>query len=218
MTNPRTRLWTRGLAAVVLLAGTALLLTFATHAQDNALDAERLARALELREGMTVVELGAGGGDLTVAVARAVGAAGRVYSNEINPERRADIRKAVAAASLSNVTIVEGRPADANVPDNCCDAAFMRNVYHHFGDPAAMNRSLFSALKPGGRIAIIDFPPRSGGESAAAGNRSDGNRHGVTADTVIEELKAAGFEILDTDRPGGRWFMVVARKPGATGN
>lgn len=202
----------RAFGGAVLLAGLAALLTLTAHAQDNALDTERLIKALDVRTGQTLVELGAGAGELTVAMARAVGPSGRVYSNEINPARRADIRKAVAAAALANVTIVEGRPAEANVPEGCCDAAFMRNVYHHFDDPAAMNRSLFAALKPGGRIAIIDFPPRSGGASASAGGRATGSRHGVTAETVIEELEAAGFEIISTDRPGGRWFMVVAQK------
>jgi predicted methyltransferase len=202
----------RVLGSAVVLAGLTALLTFSTQAQNNAVDTERLIEALDVRPGQTLVELGAGTGELTVAMARAVGPSGRVYSNEINPARRADIGKAVAAAALANVTIVEGRPADANVPEGCCDAAFMRNVYHHFDDPAAMNRSLYAALRPGGRIAIIDFPPRSGGASASAGGRATGNRHGVTAETVIEELEAAGFEMLSTDRPGGRWFMVVAQK------
>ncbi|MDP1571529.1 MAG: methyltransferase domain-containing protein [Vicinamibacterales bacterium] len=212
MTPPLRPFRHRAAVGLVLLAGAAALLSLTVHAQDNARDAERLATALALREGMTVVELGAGTGDLTVAVARIVGPAGRVYSNEINPDRRADIRKAVDAAALSHVTIVEGQAAHANVPEACCDAAFMRNVYHHFGDPAAMNRSLFAALKPGGRIAIIDFPPRRGGESAPPGARAESNRHGVTPETVIEELEAAGFQIVSTDRPSGRWFMVVAQK------
>ncbi len=197
---------------IALVGGFAGLLAFTADAQDNALDAERLARVLDLGPGKVVVELGAGAGQLTVAVARTVGPTGRVYSNEINPDRRADIAKAVAGASLTNVIIVEGTAAATNVPEGCCDAAFMRNVYHHFEDPAAMNRSLFASLKPGGRIAIIDFPPRSGGATAPQGARATGNRHGVSAETVIEELQAAGFAIVETDRPASRWFMVVARK------
>lgn len=201
--------------AITFVGALAGLLAFTTHAQDNALDAERLTRVLELGPGKVVVELGAGAGQLTVAMARTVGPTGRVYSNEINPDRRADIAKAVAAAALTNVTIVEGVTAATNVPEGCCDAAFMRNVYHHFEDPAAMNRSLFASLKPGGRIAIIDFPPRSGAASASPGGRASGSRHGVSAETVIEELQAAGFTIVETDRPASRWFMVVGRKPGS---
>jgi predicted methyltransferase len=196
----------------LLAAVAALALCPAALAQDDAADIERLTRVLGLRPGQTVVEIGAGGGALSVAVARIVGPDGHLYSNEINPSRRADISRAVEKAALTNVTVVEGLADAANVPEGCCDAAFMRNVYHHIVEVAAMNRSLYASLKPGGRIAIIDFPPRGGGASAPPADRAAGNRHGVSAETVIDELQAAGFEIVDTERPTGRWFMVVARK------
>lgn len=203
--------WAAWSAGGLVLAAAALVC--ATHAQDDAADAERLVRALALAEGQTVLEVGAGAGTLTVAVARVVGPAGRVYSNEISAARRADIARAVAAAGLTNVVVVEGLPEATNVPEACCDAVFMRNVYHHFENPAAMNRSLLASLKPGGRLAIIDFPPREGGESAAPGSRASASRHGVSPETLVEELADAGFEILGVERPASRWFMVVARRP-----
>jgi hypothetical protein len=55
------------------------------------------------------------------------------------------------------VTVIEGAAASANLPAACCDAIFLRHVYHHLGDYGAFNKSLQSALKPGGRLAIIDF-------------------------------------------------------------
>jgi ubiquinone/menaquinone biosynthesis C-methylase UbiE len=54
--------------------------------------------------------------------------------------------------------VVEGGLAQTNLPDECCDAVFMRHVYHHFGDPPAMNASLFRSLKPGGRLAWTSRP------------------------------------------------------------
>jgi tRNA A58 N-methylase Trm61 len=125
-------------------------LAFAQSADDNAADAKRLIAALHIHQGSVVGEIGAGSGELTVALAREVGPEGRIYSNELNAARRADISRAAESAGLSNVTVVEGAPASANLPDDCCDSIFMRNVYHHFADPAAMNASLFRATKPGG--------------------------------------------------------------------
>ncbi len=200
---------TRLAVFLALLAGCSSL-----AAQDNAADARRIVEHLQVKPGMTLAEIGAGSGELTVALARAVGTDGRIYSNEISESRRVAIRAAVTHARLSNVTVIEGAEADANLPEACCDGIFMRNVYHHFADPGPMNRSLFRALEPGGRLLIIDFPPRRGREAASSADRDEGSSHGVSAASAERELREAGFEILSTeDRPSERWFMVVARKP-----
>lgn len=180
-------------------------------AQNNAADAERLIEVLALKPGSVVAEIGAGNGALTIAIARHVGTDGRVYTNELGDSRLRSLREAVDKSGVANVQVVEGRDAEGNLPDNCCDAIFMRNVYHHFGDTARMNASLFRALRPGARIAIIDFPPRGDAATAPPGQRSE-RAHGVDPETVAGELKAAGFEVLTTDARGERWFVVVARK------
>lgn len=211
LTPARLRTCARALlVAAALVAGGA-----AAQAQQDAADSARLIDALEVRPGMRVAEIGAGAGALTVAMAQAVGASGHVFSNEIDRDRHAAIRAAITQAGLTNVTIVESGANDANLPEGCCDALFMRNVYHHFDDPAAMTASLFRAMRPGARIAVIDFPPRSGQEAAAAADRDQGNAHGVTTASIERELRAAGFELVATEQQrGDRWFMVVARKPG----
>ncbi|MPZ19715.1 MAG: methyltransferase domain-containing protein [Luteitalea sp.] len=180
--------------------------------REDAADAARLIEVLDVGQGSTVAEIGAGEGALTLAMAEHVGRSGRVYSSELGPERVADLRQAVAKADLENVTVLEGHANQTNLPDKCCDALFMRRVYHHFEDPGAMNASLWRSLKPGGRLAIIDFPPDTG-ESAEPSGRSDGDQHGVTAQTVERELKEAAFEVLSTDKVSDRDFMVVVQKP-----
>jgi ubiquinone/menaquinone biosynthesis C-methylase UbiE len=197
-------------AVVVTLLVTQL--AFVQNADTNAADAKRLIAALHVHQGSIVGEIGAGSGELTVALAREVGPDGRIYSNELNADRRGDITRAAAAAGLANVTIVEGAPASANLPDDCCDAIFMRNVYHHFADPAAMNASLFRATKAGGYIAVIDFAP-SGAESAQPSGRSAEKSHGVYAESVIRELTSAGFEEATSEEMTRRGFIVVARRP-----
>jgi ubiquinone/menaquinone biosynthesis C-methylase UbiE len=183
----------------------------AQSAQQNAADAAWLIQTLEIRAGSTVGEIGAGDGEITFAIARAVGESGRVYSNELNKTRLTAIGTSAEARGLHNVTLIEGRENEANLPDQCCDAIFMRNVYHHFGDPPAMNASLLKSLKPGGRLAVLDFTPPPGGE-AEPGHRGDDNHHGITPPTLERELKAAGFEIVSSGEKN-RTVTVVARRP-----
>jgi predicted methyltransferase len=93
---------------------------------------------------------------------------------------------------LENVVVVKGAVLTTNLPDGCCDAIFIRDVYHHFSDPSSMNRSLHAALKPGGRLAIIDFVPDTGSK-LPSGVPTDRGGHGIRPQQVIEEVTAAGF-------------------------
>lgn len=181
-------------------------------AQNNASDTARLIEVLQLKPGHVVAEIGAGAGDLTVAIAKHV-APGRVYTSELGSERLTKLRNVVEKSGLGNIEVVEGKDAHANLPDGCCDAIFMRNVYHHIVDPAAMNASFFRALKPGTRIAVIDFSPRNNAPIAPPGKRGDNAAHGVNTEVVSNELKAAGFQVVISEDRGERWFLVVGVKP-----
>ena len=205
----------RVIPALIVLIGAALLPVTHPRAQSaaqNSADAAWLVQVLKIKEGSTVGEIGAGTGELTMLLAKTVGQSGRILSNELNPDRVKAITAAAAADGLANVTPVQGASAETKFADQCCDAIFMRDVYHHFDDPPAMNGSIFKSLKPGGRLAIIDFTPPPGGENSP-GHRAEDNHHGVTAATVEQELKAAGFEIVSSTTEG-RAVKVVARRPG----
>lgn len=200
------------LAFAGLLVASALTWIAIGRAQDNATDAARLIEVLQLDAGDVVAEVGAGNGSLTMAIARHVGPTGRVYTSEM-PSNLERLRSAVAKSDLSHIQVVEGKADSANVPDGCCDALFLRNVYHHFSVPAAMNASFLRALKPGGRLVIIDFPPRGNAATAPPEKRGESSSHGVSAETVVNELKAAGFEVTTTEERPNRWFLVAAVKP-----
>jgi SAM-dependent methyltransferase len=178
-----------------------------------AADAERLTKALDLRAGAVVAELGAGDGALTILIAKAVGESGRVFSNEVSEARRAQIAKAVEEAGLKNVTVIAGRDTGAGLADQCCDAVFLRDVYHHFSDPAAMNRSILNALRPGGWLAVLDFGPPPGAESVNPADRDEDGHHGITPATLERELTAAGLEVVATETYGFRSSLTIARRP-----
>jgi ubiquinone/menaquinone biosynthesis C-methylase UbiE len=202
--------------AVLILASMATMLTHVlpAAAQDEfALDAARVTKGLSLAPGQSVADIGAGGGQLTVALAHVVGPTGRLYATELESDRLRAIRRAADSAGMRNVTVLEAHATRTNLPDRCCDALVVRFVYHHFKNPALINKSMYQSLKPGGRLAIIDFPPDSA-ESSDPTRRSDGTQHGVTPSTVVRELRQAGFELVSVeDRMRTRGFMVVMRRP-----
>jgi ubiquinone/menaquinone biosynthesis C-methylase UbiE len=169
----------------------------------------RLRQALTLETATVVADVGAGKGELTLALARAVGPSGHVFSTEIDPGRLRHLRDAVVAAKLDNVTVVEAYSSETGLPPNCCDAIVLRRVYHHLTDPSGINASLLRSLRPGGVLAIIDFPPPF--------FMSRGHL-GVPAEIVISEVVSSGFQVLRVvdDWPGRgplESYCVVFRKP-----
>lgn len=173
---------------------------------------ERIFEAIGVAEGLTVCEIGAGDGELSIAAARLAGPAGRVFTSELGESRVRSLEAKVASAGLERITVVSGDPLKTNFPDARCDALFMRDVYHHFEEPVTMDRSIAAALKPGGRVAVVDFVP-PGAEAPRPADRDTDGMHGVTPESVQREMKEAGLDVVSSESGDGRWFMVVAAKP-----
>jgi ubiquinone/menaquinone biosynthesis C-methylase UbiE len=209
-----TKLLTRRFITAFVLAAFAAVTAPAQTSRQNEADAAWLIKVLDIRAGSVVGEIGAGGGELTFLLARTVGEQGRIFSNELNVDRVKALQAEAVKSGAANVTAVQGRELETNFPAECCDAIFMRDVYHHFGDPPAMNASMLKSLKPGGRLAVIDFtpPPPSEASENPPGRRGEDNHHGITQATLEKELKAAGFEIVSGDIKN-RAVTVVARRP-----
>jgi ubiquinone/menaquinone biosynthesis C-methylase UbiE len=115
---------------------------------------------MRLEPGMTIADVGAGLGAWSLRFAQWTGASGHVYATDIGDEQLSALRALVSREKLSNVTVLAGAAASTNLPAGCCDVILLRNVFHYVTEPAAMIRSLAASLKPGGRVAIADFPPR----------------------------------------------------------
>lgn len=194
---------------------TGLLLTLAAGiaglASATQASPEQIFSAAGLKSGQTVCEIGAGVGDLALAAAGVVGTDGRVFANELE-WRLPALRIRVADRNLPNVTVVTGEPAKTGIPDAACDAVFMKDVYHHFVEPAAMNLAIAAALKPGGRLVIVDFTP-PGKEAATPAGRGVDGTHGVLPATIIAEVKAAGFTEVPGHGTADRWYLLVFVKP-----
>lgn len=176
-------------------------------------ESRRLIALLHLRPGMDVADVGAGRGGLTIRVGKHVGPDGRVFATEIDRGRLAAIRRAVANQHLSNVTVMQAPEQSTGLPDDCCDAIFLRGVYHHFTYPTEMDDSLFRAVRSGGMVAIIDFPPRLLLKPwTPKGVPKNRGGHGIPRDILAGEMSSAGFEIVsETDWPGWQ-YCILFRK------
>ena len=148
---------------------------------------------------------------MTLAAAKKVGPTGRVYTTELDPKLLAHLEE--LAQANKNITPVKADEAQTNLPEACCDSIFTRLVYHHLTKPAEIDASLFRSLKPGGLLAVID-EELAPGSTRVQGVPENRGGHGVPQKILIEELAAAGFEVVkaQTDWPDND-YCVVFRKP-----
>ncbi|HET9948596.1 MAG TPA: methyltransferase domain-containing protein [Longimicrobiales bacterium] len=179
----------------------------ALSAQVDAADAAWLVEALDIGPGSSVAEIGAGNGQLSIALAQEVGTGGRVFATELGDRALDRLTRQITMTGLPNVTIVSAHPERTNLPPACCDAIFMRFVYQHFTNAEAMNASLLESLRPGGRLGVIELTPPEE-ESADSVPQI-----GVSPDTLRAQLTEAGFEVVSVEERPGRLVYLVARKP-----
>ena len=154
------------------------------QARQAVVEAAEIYTTLQLHSASRVADVGAGTGTHALELARALAPDGYVYATEVDLGRLAAIRVSVAEAGLDNVTTLESSRTKTGLPPGCCDGVFLRRVYHHLTDPDAIAADLFAVVRPGGRLAIIDFEPNrwlslvSSVEGApwSGGSRADGRR------------------------------------------
>ena len=200
--------------AAILLIITLSSLAFTHRAKaDAASEIKRLASVMDWKPGFVVADIGAGDGSYAFAAAQMVGPSGKVFATEIDPEKLAQLKSQVAQRHLANVTILESKDADTGLPPGCCDAIYLRRVYHHLTKPSEFDAAILRSLKPSGRLAIIDFPPRSSLDPVAGVPANRGG-HGIPQKIATEELTAAGLQLLNaiSDWPADDYCLVFSRK------
>lgn len=149
---------------------------------------ERVVQALDLKPDAVVADIGAGTGYFSVRLARVL-PQGRVFAIDIEPTMLAHIAARAQKDGLSNIATVRSTEKSASIPETV-DMVLIVDTYHHIAARAAYMAAMKSLLKPGGRVAIIDFKPDAT-EGAPKHMR-------LSVDTVIAEMSAAGFVLTGT--------------------
>jgi ubiquinone/menaquinone biosynthesis C-methylase UbiE/intracellular sulfur oxidation DsrE/DsrF family protein len=184
---------------------------FEGESREVYLKRDRIVAACGPKPGMVVADVGAGTGLFTRLFAKEVGPDGQVYAVDIAPKFLEHVQATSRKAGLKNVTPVLCNPDSVDLPANSVDLAFVCDTYHHFEFPARTLASLHRALKPGGRLVVVDFV-------RIPGKSSDWVLNHVRAgqEVVEKEIAAAGFEMagevkdLLTEN-----YVVVFTKPAA---
>jgi ubiquinone/menaquinone biosynthesis C-methylase UbiE len=152
----------------------------------------RALMMIGITPGSTVADIGAGSGYFTERLARLVGEAGRVYAIDIQPEMLELIAARVRRERLGNVSIVLGEPANPRLPSASIDLALMVDVYHELGDPQTVLGHIRDALKPAGRLVLIEYK----GEDPAIPILPS---HKMTVAQAKLEVEAEGFELTQVN-------------------
>jgi predicted methyltransferase len=143
--------------------------------------------AMELQPGDVVADVGAGSGYFSRRLAFAVGPTGLVYANDVQPEMLDILRANIAREKLTNVVPVLGTVSDPKLPAGGVDWVLLVDVYHELQEPGAMLASIRNALKPDGRVALVEY-------------REDAKQireeHRMSKVQVLHEWEPAGFRLV----------------------
>src|SRR6266849_6657662 len=170
---------------------------------------EQPERALELigvEKGLVVADIGAGSGYMTVRLARRVGPTGKVYATDLQPRMLAIVNARARYLKLWNIELVQGTVDDAKLPAGAIGLALLVDVYHEFWHPQEMLQSIKRALKPGGRLVLLEY-------------RKEDNTlpimydHTMSVNEVRTEVQAEGFAFDRLIKELPRQHIVVFRKP-----
>jgi predicted methyltransferase len=182
----------RVIAGVMGVAGAPWLERAERELEENPRKAVSL---LGLKPGMVVADVGAGSGYYTYLLSRAVGPGGKVYATDIQPGMLRLLERKLASRKITNVETIPATETDPKLPDGCCDLILMVDVYHEFAQPQAMLRKLKPALKPGGRLVLLEFrkedpevPIREEHKMSVAEARLELEHEGYKFDGVLNNL------------------------------
>ena len=149
---------------------------------------ELLMNALQIRHGATVADVGSGTGYFTWRLAQQVGPQGKVYAVDVQQEMLDLTKAAVTERKLDNVEYVLATERSPRLPEQSVDLVFVAYAYHEFGDPEAMMRTIRRALKPGGRVVILEYAKESKIAPASP-------LHKMSFEEIRREIEPMGFVV-----------------------
>ena len=145
--------------------------------------------AMGIADGSVVADIGAGSGWFTIRLARRVGPQGLVYAEDVQDEMINAITRRVQGEGLTNVKPVLGVGSNPRLPARSLDAVLVVDAYHEVQDRVTMLSNLARALKPQGRIGVVDFKLEGTGPGPAPEER-------VSPDVVVKDAKEAGLRLI----------------------
>ncbi len=158
------------------------------------------------------MDLGTGTGTLLEALSRAVGPNGRVIAEDIHADFLERARGRVKKAGLDNVDFVLGSEVDPKLRAGSADTVVVLDAYHHFDYPEQMLAAIKRSLRPGGRLAIIEYHKKRGAMESDPDFALQHIRAG--ADQVVREVEAAGYKLLwRREYTAGSQYIVMFRTP-----
>jgi SAM-dependent methyltransferase len=159
-------------------------------------------RVLNIAKGASVADIGAGSGYITEKLAARVGPTGMVFANDVQPQMLAMLARRLEKKRISNVTLVQGTIDDPKLAPASVDLELMVDVYHEFSQPQAMLRRLRDALKPGGRLVLLEYRK----EDPAIPIRPE---HKMSVAEARMEVEAEGFTLSKVDEALPRQHILI---------
>ena len=169
------------------------------EAPDTALD------LLKIAAGAAVADIGAGSGFMTMRLAQRVGPSGRVYANDVQPQMLQMLQRRVERAHLTNVVLVQGDLDNPRLPASALDLELLVDVYHEFSQPQAMLRGLRDALRPGGRLVLLEYRK----EDPSIPIKPE---HKMSVREAKLEVEAEGFALAAVDESLPRQHILIFRR------
>jgi ubiquinone/menaquinone biosynthesis C-methylase UbiE len=148
--------------------------------------AGEIVQILNIQEGTRIADIGAGGGYFTFLFSQKAGPAGTVYAVDINADFLAYVQKQAERNGARNIVTVLAPTNALPLPDAGMDLVFLRDVYHHLPDAVGYCKELYRVLKPGGRVAVIDYKKRWYSPIALFG-------HATPEEAIVRDLGQCGF-------------------------
>jgi ubiquinone/menaquinone biosynthesis C-methylase UbiE len=157
---------------------------------------------LKIPKGASVADIGAGSGFITERLAARVGPTGRVFANDLQPQMLQILGRRLAQRNITNVTLVQGTIDDPKLDPASVDLEIMVDVYHELSQPQAMLRRLRAALKPGGRLVLLEYRK----EDPTVPIKFE---HKMSVAEAKMELEAEGFTLTKVDEALPRQHILI---------
>ena len=164
-----------------------------------------MMKNLGLKAGMDVADIGSGNGYHTLKMAETIGEKGKAYAVDIQPEMLEMLKGRAEKAGIGNITSIHNSFWDTKLPANSIDLALMVDVYHEFSHPEQMLASIRKALKPGGRIALVEFRMEDPKVPIK-------KLHKMSKQQIMKEFPANGFKLVGSyDKLPWQHLMFFAK-------